>query len=145
MLNLARSIPPQHSASPPGPASSPPRFHPEEFEDHPAFRETFLLYFTDPGANATLRNFGRLLHELVLEFWGMWPPHPEGIFEAELRAAVADLRHIEGSLMAWTGPATSLEDSRDARLARLGAEIAGALGALTSRLEGALDAGRSET
>lgn len=144
MLNLSPSTQPQQSAPPGGPASSPPRLRPEEFEDYPAFRETFLLFFTDPGANATLRSFGRLLHELVLEFWGLWPAHTEGIFAAELRAAVADLRHVQGCLLEWTGPSTSLEDSRDASLARLGAEVAIALGELTNRLESALDAGRME-
>jgi hypothetical protein len=34
-----------------------------------------LLLFPDARANAAMREFGRLLHELVLEFWGHWPPH----------------------------------------------------------------------
>jgi len=144
MLNLAKSIPPPESSPPSGPGISPPVLRPEEFEDYPAFRETFLLYFTDPGANATLRSFGRLLHELVLEFWGMWPSHPEGIFLAELRAAVADLRHVQGSLQEWTGPAFTLEGAAEVRLAQLGAEVAVELGELADRLERELGTGRGE-
>jgi hypothetical protein len=144
MLNLSKSIPPPHSSPPSGPAISPPVLRPEEFEDYPAFRETFLLFFTDPGANATLRSFGRLLHELVLEFWGMWPPHPEGIFPAELRAAVADLRHVQGSLQEWTGPMFTLEGAQEVNLARVGAEVAVALGELADRLERELGTGREE-
>jgi hypothetical protein len=144
MLNLSKSIPPPQPSPPTGPAVSPPVIRPEDFEDDPAFRETFLLYFTDPGANATLRSFGRLLHELVLEFWGMWPPHPEGIFRAELRAAVADLRHVQGSLLEWTGPAFTLEGPQEVSLARLGGEVAVALGELADRLERELDSRREE-
>lgn len=142
MLNLAKSIPPPKPSSPSGPSVSPPTLRPEEFEDYPAFRETFLLFFTDPGANATLRSFGRLLHEFVLEFWGMWPLHSEGLFPAELRAAAADLRHIQGALEEWTGPTFSLEGAREVSLAQVGAEVAVALGELADRLESALDAGQ---
>src|SRR5436309_5943418 len=99
MPELSKSNPSTSAPPPPsGPAVSPPIIRPEEFEDYPAFREVFLLYFADPSANATLRSFGILLHEMVLDFWGHWPNHPEGLFPAELRAAVADLRHVQGAL-----------------------------------------------
>jgi hypothetical protein len=135
-----KSIPPAEPEppSPAGPAASPPVIRPEEFEDYPAFRETFLLFFTDPGANATLRSFGRLLYEFVLEFWGMWPAHPEGIFQAELRAVAADLRQTQGTLAMWTGPVVTSESPDQARLARTGAEVAAALGTLAERLEAEL-------
>ncbi len=131
----AKFIPPLSPPPPSGPAASPPIIRPEEWEEQPAFRETFLLYFTDPGANATLRGFGRLLHELVLEFWGMWPSHPEGVFPAELRAAVADLRHLQGALQEWTGPAFAREGRYEVQLAEVGADVATALGELADRLE----------
>ena len=139
-----KCIPPIPPPPPSGPAASPPVIRPEEWEEQPAFRETFLLYFTDPGANTTLRGFGRLLHELVLEFWGMWPSHPEGIFPAELRAAVADLRAIQGALLEWTGPGFALEGPYEVRLAGVGADVAAALGELASRLERELDAPEGE-
>ena len=50
----------------------------------------FLLYFADPKANATLRDFGRLLHEFVLEFWRMRPSHQGRIFTVQLRAEPED-------------------------------------------------------
>jgi hypothetical protein len=113
----------------------PPSVDPAAWEEFPAFRETFLLYFTDPVANVTLRRFGSLLHEFVLEFWRMWPSHPEGIFAAELRAAVADMRHLQGALQEWTGPAFALESAYEVRLAEVGADVAAALGELADRLE----------
>ena len=128
---------------PSGPAVSPPILRPEDFEEYPAFRETFLVYFPDAIANAAVRAFGKLLHELVLEFWGYWPPHPEGIFRAELRAAVADLRHVQGSLLEWTHPDSAPDSPHQVRL-NLGAEVAIEIGALTDRLEQALNASREE-
>jgi hypothetical protein len=125
--------PPEDDGDPP--AAIPPIIDPARFEDYPAFRETFLLFFTDPSANATMRAFGQLLHEFVLEFWGMWPSHPGGIFAAGMRAAVADLRHVQSSLQEWTGPAFALEDPFEIRLARVGAELAEELGELADRLE----------
>jgi hypothetical protein len=136
--NIAPTTPPPPS----GPAVSPPILRPEEFEEYPVFRETFLLLVTDARANAAVRGFGRLLHELVLEFWGYWPPHPEGLFAAELRSAVADLRHVQGTLSECTGPAFSLENPQEVRLARIGAEVAVELGKLTDHLEQALNSWR---
>ena len=130
--------------TPSGPAVSPPVTRAEDWEEQPAFRETLLLFFTEPGANATLRSFGRLLHELVLEFWGLWPSHPEGILPAELRAAVADLRHVQGALREWTGPAVTLEDPYELRLASVGADVAISLGELADRLEKELDSRQGE-
>jgi hypothetical protein len=78
----------------------PPILDPAAWEDFPVFRETFLAFFTEPPYNAALRIFGRLLHELVLEYYHHWPNWPEGVTATELRAALADLRHLEGYLAA---------------------------------------------
>jgi hypothetical protein len=126
-------------APPSGPAVSPPTIRPEEFEDYPVFRETFLLFLTDPKANAATRSFGLLLHELVLEFWGQWPAHREGMFPAELRAAVADLRHVQGCLQDWTGPACPVDSEYERRLSEVGADVARGIGTLATRLEVELD------
>src|SRR5258708_2904430 len=106
MHELARkSIPPTPPpSSPPDLAVSPPVIDPERFEDFMTFRETFCVYFPDAIANARLRGFGHLLFEMVLETWGQWPNHPEGIFPNELRAAVADMRHLQGAMSSWCGP-----------------------------------------
>ncbi|HEV2853983.1 MAG TPA: hypothetical protein VHC97_14390 [Thermoanaerobaculia bacterium] len=78
--------------------STPPILDPVAWEDFAVFRETFLLYFTESPYNAALRVFGRLIHELVLEYYHHWPSWPEGVTATELRAALADLRHLEGYL-----------------------------------------------
>jgi hypothetical protein len=135
----AQSTPPSTPPAPSGPAVSPPVIRPEEFEDYPAFRETFLLFFSDVKANTTMRSFGLLFHELVLEFWGHWPAHREGMFPAELRAAVADLRHVQGCLQEWTGPACTVDSEYERRLSEVGADVARGIAKLTDRLEVELD------
>ncbi|HEV7786295.1 MAG TPA: hypothetical protein VGQ28_13205 [Thermoanaerobaculia bacterium] len=103
------------------------------------FRETFLVYFPDAKANAAMRSFGSLLFEMVLETWGQWPNHPEGIFPTELRAAVADMRHLQGALSSWCGPAFSNTSEYEIRLAEVGKAMALAIGELADRLETELD------
>lgn len=122
------------------PPALPPVLDPAAWEDSAVFRETFLLYFTEPPANASLRVFGRLFHELVLEYYHHWPDWPEGATATELRAAVADLRHLQGYLggvgrehvdAALTEPDTALSllAARQAgELARIADEIEVALG-----------------
>jgi hypothetical protein len=75
-----------------------PCIDPALWEDGEGFRETLLLHFTEPQANATLRDVGALLFDLALECSRSWPHHPAGATHAELRAALADLRHLEGFL-----------------------------------------------
>jgi hypothetical protein len=131
-----KSIPPTPPpSSPPDRAVSPPIINPERFEDFMAFRETFLVYFPDAKANARIRGFGDLLFEMVLETWEHWPDHSEGIFPAELRAAVADMRHLQGAMSSWCGLAFTGSTEYEIRLAGVGASIALAIGELADRLE----------
>jgi hypothetical protein len=136
MPELPKSIPPP---SPPEKAVSPPVISPDRWEDFPCFREIFLVMFTDARANAAMRAFGHLQYEMVIETWGQWPDHREGIFPAELRAAVADLRHVQGALSSWCGPAFSNSSEYENRLAEVGKAVALAIGELTDRLEVELD------
>jgi hypothetical protein len=137
MPDLARKStpPPVSPPSPPDLAVSPPVIDPDRFEDFMAFRETFLVYFPDARANAAMRGFGNLLFEMVLEAWGQWPDHPEGIFHNELRAAVADMRHLQGAMSSWCGPAFTGSSEHEVRLARVGADVALAIGELAGTLE----------
>jgi hypothetical protein len=88
---------PDREQSTPAPV---PRIDPALWEKGEGFRETLLLHYTDPEANETLRRFGSLLFNQALEGGGSWPHHPEGATRSELRAALADLRHLEGFLAA---------------------------------------------
>jgi hypothetical protein len=124
---------------PPVAPAVPPRIEPTAWEDFPAFRETFLMYFTEPPANSALRIFGRLFHELVLEYYHHWPNWPEGVTVTELRSALADLRHLEGYLGAVgrEHEEAALTEAETA-LSQLAARLAGELARIADEIEQAL-------
>jgi hypothetical protein len=127
--------PPPASETPPDdpPPAIPPIINPDRFEDFPFLRETFLLYVTEPTYNASLRGLGDLLFTLILEYWGKWPDHPEGILRASLRAAVADMRCIQGFLITQAEGAQNTP--HEEHLAEIGASIGLEVGALADRIE----------
>src|SRR5262245_29418924 len=93
-------IPPGYPAIPPeiDRSAVPPVFQPTAWEDYPIFRETFLLYVSEPEFNRALRTMGDYFFGMLLECYGDWPEWPESSTRMELRAAVADLRHLQGYL-----------------------------------------------
>ena len=80
------------------PAAPIPRIDPASWEEGEGFRETLLLHVSDPEANETLRRLGQFFYNASLACAPSWPHQPEGETRAELRAALADLRHLEGFL-----------------------------------------------
>ena len=56
------------------------------------------MYITPPGYAAALRAVGEMLYSLMLETPAEWPGWPESSTRTEMRAAVADLRHLQGFL-----------------------------------------------
>lgn len=125
-------------------AAIPPIIDPKGHEAFPTFRETFMVYVTDPTANAAIRGFGTVLYDFLLNSWGEWPKHPEGIFRADLRAVIADLRCAQGSLLELTGDAFSPETPHEGHLASIGNQIAHEVGRLADRLESELGSWRGE-
>lgn len=127
------------SGSPAEPPAVPPILDPAKWEDLPVFRETFLMYFTEPPANSALRIFGRLFHELVLEYYHHWPNWPEGVTVTELRSALADLRHLEGYLGAVgrEHEEAALTEAETA-LSQLAARLTGELARIADEIEQAL-------
>ncbi|HWM91416.1 MAG TPA: hypothetical protein VN493_11685 [Thermoanaerobaculia bacterium] len=79
------------------------RSDPARFEDVPTFRETFLLHFTQPGDAQALRRIGRILFLMVNEHRQYWPEPAVKSPRRELRAVLADLRHLEGYLRLHLG------------------------------------------
>lgn len=89
---------------------------PAHWEEHEGFRETFLMHFTDGETNDTLRRFGSVLFELILESRGSRHSYPDSATRWELRAALGDLRYLQGFLDAV---------GQEHRLSSLTAEDAG--------------------
>jgi hypothetical protein len=132
----------------PVPAVTPPTIDPARWEDSEGFRESFLLYFTRADANAALRTVAMLLYDLVLDAGTvLMPDHPEGWARAQVRAALADLRHMQGYLESLTKEAegSSLEPyeehlyrfagARSAVLATVADEIEAQLGPWRGEIE----------
>ncbi len=94
---------------------------------------------TDPEDDRTLRHLARMLHESSLELAHFAPAAGESATREELRAAAADLRHLQGFLAAV---ARGLEESElapaDAELAELAARQSRAVAGLAAVLEQAL-------
>lgn len=122
-----------------------PRRDPALWEEHEGFRETLLLQFSDPQANAVLRGAGQLLFNLALECAHLFPDHAEGSTRSEVRAALADLRHLEGFLSS-VGKEHILSNlsADDAELSEFAASQAVALGRIADQIEEELDHGRDE-
>ena len=76
----------------------PPIVAPADFTEYEVFRETFLRRFTLREDNAALRTVARLFHEMTCEFQHFFPDAPEGDVRTLLRATIADLRYLQGSL-----------------------------------------------
>jgi hypothetical protein len=124
---------------PTNPAASPPVLDPIRWEDFEGFRETFLLNFSDPRDNAALRSLGRVLYHLILEAAHVMPGPPEGWIRTHLRAAVADLRFLQGFL-AFVGDEQQNTDmpADEEDLCRTVVRNARSLGEIADVIEGRL-------
>jgi hypothetical protein len=127
----------QVAAAPP--PASPPVIDPATWEDFAVFRETFLMYFTPPGYAAALRTVGEMLHTMILESYDPWPGWPESSTRTELRAALADLRHLQGFLQSvGREHAVSSLTRPDDRLSRFAARQAAEVAKIAHRIEAEL-------
>ena len=68
---------------------------PPPWNEPAAFRETTLRLFTKPEDRAALAHPGEMLHDMAL-VTAPYGADPESPTRGELRAAAADLRHLEG-------------------------------------------------
>jgi hypothetical protein len=100
-----------------------------------SFRETTLIWINDPDDREALRRVGRLIYGLAVEATSYEPAEPSQT-RAELGAALADLRHLEGFLAAVGRQAeeSSLEPDDDA-LAHFAGRLAGQVASLAAAIE----------
>lgn len=133
--------PPPPSGQPPacpedGPPAVPPVIAPIVWEDFAVFRECFLMYLTPPGYAEALRVVGQMLHTMILESHALWPGWPESSTRTELRAALADLRHLQGFL-ASVGRERELSslDPEDGYLSNVAAKLARQIGHAADGIE----------
>jgi hypothetical protein len=126
----------QESSSTP---AVPPSIDPASWESFPVFRESFLLYISEPAFNASLRISGEHFFSMLLETYNRWPAWPESSTRMEMRAAVADMRHLQGFLgsIGQERRASSLSPG-DVRLSRYASSAARSLNRLANAIEGKL-------
>ncbi|HEX4497283.1 MAG TPA: hypothetical protein VIE43_16540 [Thermoanaerobaculia bacterium] len=133
-------LPPSEGAAPGAGVAPIASIDPNTFEEHEGFRETLLFHYTTPTANAALRALGTLLFDLALECCGSWPIRPESHVRAELQAALADLRHLEGFLSALGREHLVSSLDRDATaLSRLARKAACDISGIANRIEARLN------
>lgn len=114
---------------------APPEPPPFPWEDHAAFRSSFLLHFTENGHRAALEAIGQMLYDLALEAKG-WPAWEESATRAELRAVAEDLRHAQGFLWSVGEEQQNVSlDSEDVRLAIMAVEWSRMVGRIAHVIE----------
>ncbi len=139
------SIPDNTPPLPPDAILTPaPRVTPEpvsyDWEELPCFRETFLMYVTPKGYDAALRTFGEMLYSLMLEAPAEWPGWTESATKTEMRAAAADLRHLQGFLGAvGREREVSSLDAEDAYLSGTAKRLSSQLGRMAEWIERELE------
>jgi hypothetical protein len=92
-------MPSSSNPTPPDTFAPVPILDPAAFERFEGWRETSLAVITDAKANSALRAMAELVYTICLEYSRYWPKEPEGSFFHQCRAAVADLRHMQGYLV----------------------------------------------
>jgi len=112
-----------------------------DWERGEGFRETLLMHFTGRNDAAALRHVGALLYDLGLQSSHLWPDWPESPTRVELRAAIADLRHLKAFLTAvGREHEVSTLTPADVVLSQLAAEQARELEKIIEELERRLEA-----
>lgn len=130
----------------PVPAVTPPTIDPARWEDFEGFRESFLVYFTRPDANASLRTVATLIYDLVLDSGTvLMPDHPEGWARSQVRAVLADLRFLQGVLDSLTKEAEGASlPPYEEHLYRFAGQRSAVLGQMADEIEAQLGAWRGE-
>lgn len=113
-----------------------PVIDPAAFEEYDGLRESTLAVFTDAKVNTLLREFVDFVYTVCLEYSKYWPREPEGSFKHQSRAALADLRHLQGyvAMLAEQHVDAALEDDEE-RLSRLCGRLAPRLAKIGDALE----------
>jgi hypothetical protein len=116
-----------------------PTLIPAGWNESAPFRETTVHHFTEPGHAEAVRTFGVLFHDMALECATTWPVPPGYGTALELRAAAADLRHLQGCLaQAGTDRHISSLSPEETTLAELAEKLAAEVARLAETIEQAL-------
>ncbi|HEX4496670.1 MAG TPA: hypothetical protein VIE43_13440 [Thermoanaerobaculia bacterium] len=94
------------------------------------------MYITPPGYVAALQTMGEMLYSLILNNPAEWPGWPESSTRTEMRAAGADLRHLQGFLRSVEKEReVSSLDAEDAYLALMAGKLSRKLARMATWIE----------
>jgi hypothetical protein len=91
-----------------------------------------------------MRTTGRLIYTMAAELSGDGPSEPEGSPRHQCRAAVADLRFLQGFLGALGRPMECARAGHDGHLARVALRLSGQVAEIAAVLDRELGAWRGE-
>ena len=127
---------PESSSLPAVPTAVPATIDPNAFEDYAVFRESFLMYISEPAFNASLRVAAEHFFTMMLESYDRWPAWRETSTRTEMRAAVADMRHLQGFLSSVGQERRhSSLDAGDAKLSKHASRVARLLKQVADTME----------
>ena len=126
------------------PPAVPATIDPAAWEDFPVFRESFLMYISEPQFNSALRTAAEHFFGMLLETYQRWPAWQESSTRTEMRAALGDLRHLQGFL-ASIGQERNLSslDPGDAKLSKHASQVARLLKQVADTMERKLAKGEA--
>jgi len=105
------------------------------FNESDLIRETALIFIDSREDREVLRQAGRILRDLSIEA-SLGGANGESMTRNEMRAAQADLRHLQGYLAQVRREADeSTLAPEDDELAHFAGKVAGKLGALVQKIE----------
>jgi hypothetical protein len=119
-------------------STPPPEAPADTWEDAPAFRELFLIYFP-PEASDAFRQAGARLYEAALEV-GLDQVEPDHYVQGHARALAGDLRFVAEVLASLAGAREDAHLSEgEHRLATACSVWSGEVAAIALNIEGAVE------
>ncbi len=108
---------------------------PSQWEAHAVFRETYLHLYPEAHIRDAFRRVGVTLYDNALLHEETYKERGEVPVKSDLRAALEDLRQLQGYIQHLGAEPGSVDDPEQVQLHLLAVELSEQLGAQASRLE----------
>ena len=116
-------------------ARTPHPLQPSSWEAHAVFRETYLHLYPETHIRDAFRSVGVTLYDNALLHEETYKERSEVPVKADLRAALRDLRQLQGYIHHLGAEPGSVDDPEQVQLHLLAVELSEQLGAEAARFE----------
>ncbi len=116
-------------------APAPNRLQPSHWEAHAVFRETYLHLYPEAHIRDAFRSVGVTLYDNALLHEETYKERGEVPVKSDLRAALRDLRQLQGYIHHLGADSGSVDDPEQVQLHLLAVELSEHLGAKAAQLE----------